>query len=283
MYGQDFVAPVRCDSLLLLFETPKAFMLQPSVACGDARFSFFVFSVTFFCISSYGTNLTRNTTSVYYHSHQSTNAAYIPGRARQSGNNSKKREPLFIFIFRSNSNLSNMFYPRSPINIPPALSALQGEWLAFSSKAEEAGFWDVGASVAVGVNGSSISYRVLVNATNCSSAETDGYDGLGSVGVDLLNGPVYYEYTGSWEAFEMAMREDVWVPQGEHRILFCADSGLFNLNYLRFWTPTPTPAPTPVPSPAPTAAPQVPSEEGDDTKWIYISVSQSVWFVPGTY
>lgn len=129
--------------------------------------------------------------------------------------------------------------------------------------------------MAVGVNGSSISYRLLVNATNCSSAETDGYDGLGSVGIDLLNGPVYYEYTGSWEAFEMAMREEVWVPQGEHRVLFCADSGLFNLNYLRFWTPTPTPAPTPVPSPAPTAAPQVPSDEGSDTKWIYISVSQS--------
>ncbi|CAN0402884.1 unnamed protein product, partial [Laminaria digitata] len=148
-----------------------------------------------------------------------------------------------------------------------------GEWLAFSSKAEEAGFWDVGASVAIGINGSSISYRVLVNATNCSSADTDGYDGLGSAGVDLLNGPVSYEYTGSWEAFEMAMKEDVWVPQGEHRVLFCADSGLFNLNYLRFWTPTPTPAPTPVPSPAPTAAPQVPSDEGDDSKWIYISVS----------
>ena len=162
---------------------------------------------------------------------------------------------------KSRSNLSTLVL-FIPDRLPPA--TLQGEWLAFSSRAEEAGFWDVGASVAVGFNGSSISYRLLVNATNCSSAETDGYDGLGSVGVDLLNGPVQYEYTGSWEAFEMAMKEEVWVPQGEHRVLFCADSGLFNLNYLRFWTPTPTPAPTPVPSPAPTACLLYTSDAADE-------------------
>lgn len=155
----------------------------------------------------------------------------------------------------------------------PTLFHAQGEWLAFTSRAEDAGYWDVGASIASGSNGTNVQFRLLVNATNCSSAETDGFDGLGSAGVDLLGGPVSQGFTGSWEAFQMAYKEDVWVPQGNHRVLFCADTGLFNLNYLRFWTPTPTPAPTPSPSPAPTAAPQVPSSDGLDTKWIVMSVS----------
>lgn len=149
---------------------------------------------------------------------------------------------------------------------------MQGEWLAFTSRAEEGGFWDVGASVASGINGSTIEFRLLVNATNCSSPETDGFNGLGD-GIDLLGGPVMHGDTGSWEAFEMATREEVWVPKGDHRVLFCSDSDFFNLNYLRIWTPAPTPAPTQVPTPAPTPAPQVPGDDGDDTKWIYISVS----------
>lgn len=116
-------------------------------------------------------------------------------------------------------------------------------------------------------------FRILVNATNCSTTDSDGYDGLGSQGVDLLDGPVYFGYTGGWEAFQMASREQVWVPQGTHRVLFCSDSGLFNMNYLRFWTPMPTPAPTQVPTPVPTLAPQVQSDDGVGTKWIYVSVS----------
>lgn len=136
----------------------------------------------------------------------------------------------------------------------------------------------MGASVASGANGTDIVFRILVNATNCSSLETDGFDGLGSEGVDLLDGPMFYGYTGSWEEFHMAARADVWVPEGTHRVLFCADSDFFNLNYLRFFTPMPTPAPTPVPSPAPTNAPSVPDDDGVDTKWIYISVSQACCF-----
>lgn len=165
--------------------------------------------------------------------------------------------------------------PRAAVNVarPTPKRMAQGEWLSFTSKAEVGGFWDVGASVASGSNGTLIEFRILVNATNCSSAETDGFDGLGSEGVDLLNGPVRHGYTGSWEAFEVASKPDVFVPEGNHRVLFCADGGIFNLNYLWFWTPNPTPAPTPVPSPAPTGAPQASSNVGIDNKWIYISVS----------
>lgn len=157
-------------------------------------------------------------------------------------------------------------------SLPP-----QGEWLAFTARAEEAGFWDVGASVASGLNGSTTEFRILVNATNCSSPDTDGLNGLGDEGVDLLNGPLSSGWTGSWEAFETVYKEEVYVREGTHRFLFCADRGAFNLNYLRVWTPMPTPAPTIAPTIAPTPAPQVPSDDGVDTKWIYIGVSPESW------
>lgn len=114
-----------------------------------------------------------------------------------------------------------------------------------------------------------------MNATNCSTAATDGVDGLGEAGVDLLNGPLFGGFTGSWEAFEMIVKEEVYVPQGTHRFLFCSDGGVFNMNFLRVWTPAPTLAPTMAPTIAPTPAPVVPSEDGFDTKWIYIGVSRS--------
>lgn len=148
----------------------------------------------------------------------------------------------------------------------------QGEWLAFTARAEQGGFWDVVASVASGNDGSENTFRILANATNCSSPDTDGLDGMGS-GVDLLNGPHTFGYTGSWEAFSQAGAEGVWVPAGNHRILFCADSEAFNLDYLRFYTPTPTPAPTPVPTRSPTMAPVVPDATGGRFTWVYISVS----------
>lgn len=178
-----------------------------------------------------------------------------------------------FFVYRS------VFCSHVPPPTPNGYVCSQGEWLAFTSHAEEGGFWDVGASVASGANGT-IVFRILVNATNCSSIDTDGFDGLGSEGVDLLDGPVYSDFTDSWEAFYLAAREDIWVPEGTHRVFFCSDSALFNLNYLRFYTPMPTPAPTPVPSPAPTNAPTLPDDDGVDTKWIYISVSHpSVFFL----
>ncbi|CAN0582036.1 unnamed protein product, partial [Ectocarpus sp. 12 AP-2014] len=108
-----------------------------------------------------------------------------------------------------------------------------GEWVAFTARADEAAFWDVGASVASGLNGTTVQFRILVNATNCSSAATDGLNGLGDTGVDLLNGPLFAGYTGSWEAFEMVYKEEVYVPEGTHRVLFCADDGIFNMNFLR--------------------------------------------------
>lgn len=128
------------------------------------------------------------------------------------------------------------------------------------------------ASIASGEANTSIEFRILVNASNCSLPETDGFNGLGAEGVDLLDGPLTYTETGSWEAFELMMKSDVWVPQGDHRVMFCADSGSFNLNYLWFFTPNPTPAPTPSPTPVPTAAPQVPSKKKPDTDWIYAAV-----------
>lgn len=152
--------------------------------------------------------------------------------------------------------------------------SLQGEWLAFTARAEEAGFWDVGASVASGLNGTTVEFRILVNATNCSTADTDGLDGLGDQGVDLLNGPLSGGFTGSWEAFEMILKEEVYVPQGTHRFLFCSDAGVFNMNFLRVWTPEATLAPTMAPTLAPTPAPLVPSDDGLDTKWIFIGVSR---------
>ncbi|CAM9866586.1 unnamed protein product, partial [Hapterophycus canaliculatus] len=152
-----------------------------------------------------------------------------------------------------------------------------GEWVAFTARAEEASFWNVGASIASGHNGTSIDFRLLVNATNCSTISTDGMNGLGDEGVDLLNGPLSHGYTGSWEAFEEVFKDDVFVPQGTHRFLFCADAGLFNLNYLRVWTPMPTPAPTMAPTVAPSPAPTVLSDDGGlGTRWIYIGVSDAV-------
>ena len=155
----------------------------------------------------------------------------------------------------------------------------QGEWLAFTARAEESSFWDVGASIASGLNGTSVEFRVLVNATNCSTPDTDGFDGLGDLGVDLLNGPLLGGYTGSWEAFEMIVKEEVYVPEGTHRFLFCADDGVFNLNFLRVWVPEPTLAPTMAPTPAPTPAPVAPSDDGFDTKWIYIGVRVNSLFI----
>lgn len=152
----------------------------------------------------------------------------------------------------------------------------QGEWLAFTAVADEPDFWEVGASVASGLNGTTVEFRILVNATNCSTPATDGFDGLGGEGVDLLNGPLLGGFTGSWEAFEMISKEEVYVPQGTHRFLFCSDAGVFNLNFLRVWTPAPTLAPTMAPTVAPTPAPTAPSDDsGVDTKWIYIGVSCS--------
>lgn len=133
----------------------------------------------------------------------------------------------------------------------------------------------MGASIASGFNGTEIEFRLLANATNCSSIDTDGMNGLGDDGVDLLNGPLSLGFTGSWEAFEEVYKEDVFVPLGTHRLLFCADSGVFNLNYLRVWTHVPTPAPTMAPTIAPTPAPTVASADdgGLGTRWIYIGVS----------
>lgn len=127
------------------------------------------------------------------------------------------------------------------------------------------------ASIASGAENISIEFRILVNASNCSLPETDGFNGLGAEGVDLLDGPLTFSETGSWDAFELMMKIDVWVPQGDHRVMFCADSGSFNLNYLWFFTPNPTPVPTPSPTPVPTAAPQVPSKK-PNTSWIYAAV-----------
>lgn len=157
--------------------------------------------------------------------------------------------------------------------------AEQGEWIAFTARAKEGDFWHVGASIASGLNGTSVDFRLLVNATNCSTVDTDGMNGLGDDGVDLLNGPLSLGYTGSWEAFDEVYKEEVFVPQGTHRVLFCADSGVFNLNYLRVWTPAPTPAPTMAPTIAPTPAPTVASDDdgGLGTRWIYIGVSPRGW------
>ena len=125
----------------------------------------------------------------------------------------------------------------------------------------------MGASIASGLNGSTTEFRILVNATDCS--------GLGDEGVDLLNGPLFGEFTGSWEAFVTVYKEEVYVPEGTHRFLFCADGGVFNMNYLRVWTPAPTLAPTMAPTVAPTPAPQAPKDDSIDTKWIYIGVSRA--------
>ncbi|CAM9253362.1 unnamed protein product [Ectocarpus fasciculatus] len=192
-------------------------------------------------------------------------------------------------------NSPEVFYGDSALRLPDAVGVYEaesnpsnghyvgywdtGEWLAFTARADESAFWDVGASVASGLNGTTVQFRVLVNATNCSSAATDGLDGLGDTGVDLLNGPLFAGYTGSWEAFEMVYKEEVYVPEGTHRFLFCADDGIFNMNFLRVWTPTPTPAPTMAPTVAPTPAPVAPSNDGGDTKWIYIGVAGAVVFL----
>ncbi|CAM9938987.1 unnamed protein product [Ectocarpus sp. 8 AP-2014] len=192
-------------------------------------------------------------------------------------------------------NSPELFYGDSTLRLPDAVGVYEaesnpsnghyvgywdtGEWIAFTARADEAAFWDVGASVASGLNGTTVQFRILVNATNCSSAATDGLDGLGDTGVDLLNGPLFAGYTGSWEAFEMVYKEEVYVPEGTHRVLFCADDGIFNMNFLRVWTPTPTPAPTMAPTVALTAAPVVPSDDGVDTKWIYIGVAGAVVFL----
>lgn len=77
----------------------------------------------------------------------------------------------------------------------------------------------------------------------------------------------------------MIVKEEVYVPQGTHRFLFCSDRGVFNMNYLRVWTPAPTLAPTMAPTPAPTPAPVVPGDDGLDTKWIYIGVGRLVGFL----
>lgn len=153
---------------------------------------------------------------------------------------------------------------------------MKREWVAWTAQAGEGAFWDVGASIASGMNGTSIEFRILVNATNCSSAVTDGWNGLGDNGVDLLGGPLLHEFTGSWEAFEMVTKEEVYVPAGTHRFLFCADDGFFNMNFLRVWTPAPTLAPTMAPTVAPTPAPQAPSDDGLGIKWIYIGVREFV-------
>lgn len=70
----------------------------------------------------------------------------------------------------------------------------------------------------------------------------------------------------------MVTKEEVYVPAGTHRFLFCADDGVFNMNFLRVWTPAPTLAPTIAPTIAPTPAPQAPKDDGLNVKWIYIGV-----------
>lgn len=149
----------------------------------------------------------------------------------------------------------------------------QGEWLAYTSYAEEAGYWDVMASVASGVENSVNTFRILANATNCTTVTANGTDGMGASGVDLLGGPASFGYTGSWEAFTLTGAEEVWIPAGTHRILFCVDSAMFNFNYLRVYIPVPTPAPTMAPTPVPTAAPIMPEDSESFFTWIYISVS----------
>eukprot|EP00903_Cladosiphon_okamuranus_P010049 g9528.t1 len=189
---------------------------------------------------------------------------------RMEGNFSTLRQPDAVGVLEAESNPSHGHY----VGYWEA-----GEWLAFTARAEESGFWYVGASIASGLNGTTIEFRILVNATNCSTASTDGFDGLGDEGVDLLNGPLLGGYTGSWEAFETVAREEVYVPQGTHRFLFCSDAGVFNVNYLRVWTPRPTLAPTMAPTLAPTPAPMAPGDGGFDTKWIYIGVGTAVVFL----
>lgn len=170
--------------------------------------------------------------------------------------------------------VSNIPYPLYCYMLPsrPFPPLTQGEWLAYTAYAEAGGFWDVIASVASGNEESENTFRILANATNCSSAATDGWNGMGN-GVDLLDGPATFGYTGSWEAFTQAGAQDVWVPAGTHRILFCAESAAFNLNYLRVYTPVPTPAPTLAPTNMPTGAPTVSDEDGGGFTWIYIAVS----------
>ncbi|CAM9493067.1 unnamed protein product [Scytosiphon promiscuus] len=184
------------------------------------------------------------------------------------GGDSTLRLPDAVGVIEAQSNPSNGHYVGHWYS---------GEWLAFTARAEEAAFWHVGASIASGLNGTSVEFRMLVNATNCSTVDTDGMNGLGDEGVDLLNGPLSLGYTGSWEAFEEVYKEEVFVPLGTHRFLFCADDGVFNLNFLRVWTPAPTPAPTMAPTIAPTAAPTVVSDDdGLGTRWIYIGVASAL-------
>lgn len=170
----------------------------------------------------------------------------------------------------------------------------QGEWLSYTAYAEVAGHWDVVASVASGVENSVNTFRILANATNCTTMTANGTDGMGATGVDLLGGPASFGYTGSWEAFTLTGAEEVWIPAGTHRILFCVDTPMFNLNYLRVYIPVPTPAPTMAPTPVPTAAPIMPDDSGSPFTLIYISVSPgrelcddvrvmigALWFAPG--
>lgn len=166
---------------------------------------------------------------------------------------------------------SSLQYP-PPSPPPPSNTVEQGEWLVYTAYVAEGGFWDVMASVASGDEASANRFRILANATNCSSVNTDGWNGIGD-GVDLLNGPATFGFTGSWETFKYEGAEDVWVPAGTHRILFCADSANFNLNYLRVYIPVPTPAPTIAPTNMPTRAPTGPKDDGSRYTWIYVSVS----------
>lgn len=147
--------------------------------------------------------------------------------------------------------------------------APQGEWFAFTCYAEEAGIWDVMASVAAGENNDPHAFRILVNATDCNDDTEDV--------VDLLDETITFSYTGSWEAFELWGKRDVWVPAGTHRLLFCAESGGFNLDYLRIFTPVPTPVPTPSPTVAHTPTPVMPEDTGGGYTWIYISVRKAQW------
>lgn len=149
----------------------------------------------------------------------------------------------------------------------------QGDWLAFTSYAPEGGYWDVAASVSAGLEDVNGSFRILVNATDCSSVGTSGESGTGDA-VDLLGGAMSVGHTGTWETFVLVGKADVWVPAGSHRVLFCADSEWLNLDYLRIYTPDPTPAPTLAPTIAPTPSPVAPPSTADQFSWLYISVSR---------
>ncbi|CAM9229006.1 unnamed protein product [Discosporangium mesarthrocarpum] len=128
----------------------------------------------------------------------------------------------------------------------------EGEWLSFTATAEE-GYWDVLTSVASGERNNTHTFRIILNSTECQATAEELLD---RGGLDLLGGSMSFDFTGSWEAFVPVVAMDVWVPAGTHRVVFCSEGSLFNLDYLRIYdiesTPTPTTVPTPYPTPTPT-------------------------------